>query len=41
MASRNKKQRKEVKDEEEEDEEMKNRYEICGKTGLLTNILKL
>ena len=38
MASRNTKQRKEVKDED--DDEIKNIYDICGIPGLFKNILK-
>ena len=39
MASRNTKQRKEVKDEDDDDE-IKNIYDICGIPGLFKNILK-
>ena len=39
MASRNTKQRKEVKDKEDDDE-IKNIYDICGIPGLFKNILK-
>ena len=39
MASRNTKQRKEVK-AKEEDDEIKNIYDICGIPGLFKNILK-
>ena len=39
MASRNTKQRKEVKDEDGDDE-IKNIYDICGIPGLFKNILK-
>ena len=38
MASRNTKQRKEVKDDD--DDEIKNIYDICGIPGLFKNILK-
>ncbi len=38
MASRNTKQRKEVKDED--DDEIKNIYDVCGIPGLFKNILK-
>ena len=40
MASRNTKQRKEVKDEDDDDDEIKNIYDICGIPGLFKNILK-
>ena len=39
MASRNTKQRKEVKDDDDDDE-IKNIYDICGIPGLFKNILK-
>ena len=39
MASRNTKQRKEVKDEDDDDE-IKNIYDVCGIPGLFKNILK-
>ena len=39
MASRNTKQRKEVKDKDDDDE-IKNIYDICGIPGLFKNILK-
>ena len=38
MASRNTKQRKEVKDDD--DDEIKNIYDVCGIPGLFKNILK-
>ena len=39
MASRNTKQRKEVKDDDDDDE-IKNIYDVCGIPGLFKNILK-
>ena len=39
MASRNTKQRKEVK-ENDDDDEIKNIYDVCGIPGLFKNILK-
>ncbi len=40
MASRNTKQRKEVKAKDDDDDEIKNIYDICGIPGLFKNILK-
>ena len=40
MASRNTKQRKEVKVKGEDDDEIKNIYDVCGIPGLFKNILK-
>ena len=40
MASRNTKQRKEVKVKDDDDDEIKNIYDICGIPGLFKNILK-
>ena len=40
MASRNTKQRKEVKAKDEDGDEIKNIYDICGIPGLFKNILK-
>ena len=40
MASRNTKQRKEVKDDDDDDGEIKNIYDVCGIPGLFKNILK-
>ena len=39
MASRNTKQRKEVKDKDDDDDEIKNIYDVCGIPGLFKHIL--